>query len=248
MNDGYANKILTIDSDENKTLIESYIKDSVCRNYGYREDIVLNVIKNIEERIGIHLDNSQNKNLSNNEENTLSEEVQVTPIKQPTPYEQLLTEEYIVSLYFPLFSRYAHMDAQRIQEKLNIKDEEVYTLIRFLAKIKALRYNRYSQDFDVRVYSPDALRKLYRDWKNEEVLKSKPHLFSLQRIKEGVEHLLKLKFTNVKLLAKNLKTDENKAVTVFQELKRANIINDKGALVNPYMGASDVAKRVWCNC
>ena len=169
-------------------------------------------------------------------------------IKPLTPYEYLLTEEYIVSLYSPLFSRYAHIDAQRIQDKLNIKDEEVYSLIRLLEKIKALRYNRYSQDYDICVYSEDGLQKLYRDWKNEEITKTKPHLFSLQRMEKGLEHLLKLKFTNVALLVKNLQTDDNKAAVVFQELIQTKIINDKGALINPYLGVKAIAKKIWRKC
>ena len=249
VNDGYAQKILNISSQKDITIIESHMSNSVCRNYGFREDIVFNVIRAVEEGIGLPQDNSQKKNLLNDESQKLSENVSSSSIKPLVlPYECLLTEEYIVSLYSPLFSRYAHTDAQRIQDKLNIKDEEVCVLINFLEKIKAIRYNRYSQDYHICVYSEDALLKLYRDWKNEEIIKSKPHLFSLQKMERGLEHLFKLKFTNVALLAKNFQTDDNKATIVFQKLNQTKIINDKGALINPYLGVKAIAKKIWSIC
>ena len=249
VNDGYTQNLLNISSQEDRTIIESQISNSVFRNYGFREDIVFKVIRAVEDGIGSPYDKSQKKSLLNNEGLKLSENVPLSSIKPlALPYEYLLTEEYIVSLYSPLFSRYAHTDAQRIQEKLNIKDEEVYKLIHFLEKIKAIRYNRYSQDYNICVISADALQKLYRDWKNEEIIKNKPHIFSLQKLKEGLEHLLILKFTNVTLLAKNFETDNHKANMIFSVLKQQGIINDKGQLINPYLGAYTIAKKVWRKC
>lgn len=248
VNDGYTQKLLNISLLKDRTIVESQILNSVCRNYGFREDIVSDVIRAIEEGIGFPKDKSRKVRPLNSEDYKLSEKVSLSPIKPLSAYEYLLTEEYIVSLYSPLFSRCAHIDAQRIQEKLNIKDEEVYILIHFLERIKALKYNRYSQDYDICVYSEDGLQKLYRDWKNEEITKTKPHLFSLQRMEKGLEHLLKLKFTNVALLVKNLQTDDNKAAVVFQELIQTKIINDKGALINPYLGVKAIAKKIWRKC
>ena len=257
---GYAENILTLKNTTGWETKFKHYQHAFVDTYGYKEELVAYVFDSIAYGLSL-VDNTQreifrNKRFGKDESSTqsiISEKNsdaprEVSQLTIPGDYGYLLTEKFIIELYNAQLGKFTRVHAHLSEQDLKqpgLTDDENLALLDLLIAMRIISYNHYSQDYDVCPSSINDVRKLYREYLHKTRIKRSFQNISFQDVKEGARCLIKNHNTSEESLVKNIGLSDNAAKTIYTELKRLKIINEKGQLINPYISAGDIAEKIW---
>lgn len=245
VNDGYSARLLSL-MDGSESIVTNQIVEEVCRNYGYRKDLVSEVIYDIANALKIETTNSSYvSSIPVEKKQNDTENIKTSIIKG------VYSEGVIVGLYYELFGKYhhlghAHMNAQKMMEILGISVSEANRLFCILVNMGAYKYNIYSRDYDINVSSPEMLRRKYRNYYNQYY---KLGIYSSltidhRHIENAIQKLVRRRHTNIDLLRDDLKEDKDEAEEILKKLYELKIINDRGQLTNIYSTPNAIVDKI----
>ena len=254
VNGGYLNRFLGNPSDSELTIITSQIENEVYNNYGFRKEVIDNVIICILKGLNLSTTTApRNEILSTfcNVTNKVHCHGTIDTRDNPTIHTQIMgndlsySEDYIMSLYPILFENvpyHAHMDFDVFQNKLRMESNEAFQLFRFLKGMGVYIFNVNSDDYDMTIDSEEALRKLYRDYIIQKRILNIPLSSgkSLERkyLEVIIRTLYKFKYISVEVINRELSSlKEGKELSndIYGVLRRLNVIDDNGCCLNPYL-------------
>ena len=237
VNDGYTARLLNLNEGIDVSIITNQIVEEVCRNYGFREDLVLKLTKRIIRSLG--LDASKDLIITNPSEKKMS--INNQTIVKDTIY----PEDYIMSLYPVLFENvphHAHVDFDVFRNKLKLDSDEAFRLFRFLKGMGVYKYNIYSDDYDIAVDTKNSLRKMYRSYVFQlgvlEIPLSKVRSLKRTYLESIIKKLYKNKFISVEEINAELPSfDNNREYSrkLLYLLQRLNVIDNRGCSLKPYL-------------
>lgn len=243
---GYSARLLSNENGCDTSVVTNQIIEEVCRLYGYRKDLVSDVIHNIAISLNLEfIKSSPVPSISVEEEQTEKENNKKLILNGD------YSEGVIMGLYQELFGNYlhlghAHMDAHKMMEHLGISISEANKLFCILVNMGAYKYNIYSRDYDINVSSPEMLRRKYRNYYNQY---HELGTYSSLRINHGhVENAIKKlvirRHTNIDLLREDLKEDKGEAEEILKKLYELKIINESGQLIAIYLTPNAIADKI----
>lgn len=230
VNEGYSARLLTIGNSGDSSIILNQIVNDICKNYGFRKDLVLGVLDSIITCLGFSssLDVRVSPLLNNIETNSKS---------------QLYSEDYILSLYPILFHNvphHAHIDFDIFQKKLKMESEEAFRLFRFLKGMGVFKFNTSSDDYDMEVNSKESLIQLYRNYVEQlgilDISFSNGKTIKRDQLEEIVKMLYVNKYISVELIDSKLSSIKDHkwlSLELYDILKLLKLIGNDGRSLNP---------------
>lgn len=247
VDDGYTARLLDNHVHVDFSIIGNQIVEEVCKNYGFREEIVEIMVSNIMKGAGFDdsssiIWNKTSTTLTNN----IQEEKTIIKQKSNTIFRGEFSEEYIIDIFenhIKHLQYHAHMDVEKLQSLLSLEDEEAQRLFIFLRKIGVFKFNGFSEDYDLSIDSVHKLRSNYRLYmsrqKGFEVPLPSGKLISRSCLDMITQDLVKNRRTSVDIIIQNLSSlgdkRENVAKDLYQTLQRIRIIDGKGRNVSYLM-------------
>ena len=235
VNEGYSARLLIIDNSDDSSIILNQIVNDICKNYGFRKDLVLEVINSIITCMGFSasLDVKAPVPLSSN---NLQRDCKNQPY----------SEEYILSLYPILFHNnvphHAHMDFDIFQKKLQMDSDEAFRLFKFLKGMGVYVFNTNSEDYDMEVKSKESLIKLYRNYVEQLGILVIPFSNGKSIKREYLEAIIKILFINKYISVEwidsklsSIKDHKWFSLELYDILRRLKLIDNSGHSMNPYL-------------
>lgn len=234
VNDGYSARLLIIGNSDDSSIILNQIVNDICKNYGFRKDLVFGVINSIILCLGFNpsIDvNSPAPSLTNN--------------IQANCKSQSYSKDYILSLYPILFHNvphHAHMDFDIFQEKLHMDSEEAFRLFRFLKGMGVYIFNTSSDDYDMEVKSKESLIILYWNYVEQLGILDIPLSNEASIKREQLEAIIKILYTNKYISVEwidselsSIKEHKRFSLELYDILQQLKLIDDSGRSLNPYL-------------
>lgn len=241
VNDGYTARLLNQSESQDISIVANQIVEEVCKNYGFREELVKGVVDYILGGLNFKVKDATPivTSYSNGNENNLA--------SNGNDY----SEEYIVGLFPHFYNRFvhkahAHMDAQKLMEIMNTSVNEANRLFIILVRIGAFKYNYASQDYDINVFSQEELRRKYRNYINRCRGWEFPQSTSISHryLESAMKKMVYRRLTSIDLLRKDLKEDKDEADEIYKTLLELKIINMEGQLLDIYLPYNAITDKV----
>ena len=251
VNDGYSARLLKVKNDSDVSIVINQIVKEVCNNYGFREDIVEFLVRNLIKGIGyntsLSINNKVPSSIHQNEaigQNYKEKSFQESNGK--SIFRGEFTEEYITYIFIKFIGKlpfHAHMDEDKLQKLLSLKDEEAQKLFSFLKKIGVFKFNGFSLDYDLGIDTLDKLRNNYHLYvsrqKGFHIPLHSGKLISRSCLDKIAEELVKNRRISIDQIAQELsspsKKRESEARDLYQILQNIKIIDNNGRNVSYLM-------------
>lgn len=247
VNDGYSARLLIIGNSDDSSIILNQIVNDICKNYGFREDLVLGVIKSIITCLGFNasLDVKVPVPLSSN---NLQRDCKNQSYSE-------YSEEYILSLYPILFHNnvphHVHMDFDVFQKKLQMDSDEAFRLFKFLKGMGVYVFNTNSEDYDMEVKSKEALISLYRNYVNQLGILVIPFSNEKSIKREYLEAVVRILYKSKSISVERIDSELSSikdhkwfSLEIYDILKRLKLIDNFGRSLNPYLTPEYMANSI----
>lgn len=261
---GYTARLLKETSDGNKSIVLKQMLDDVCKNFGYRENIVESIVDNLAKGIGyVHPSDNEVSTINSKCEN-FSKEAKIQNFNKPGEDIQFRGEydvEYLIYVFLKVqkFSNYhAHLDIVKFYSLLSLSTEETLRLFAFLKRIGVFKYNSYSQDYDLSVDTVDELKKKYNMYiyrqRGFKVPLPSGILISRGNIENLTRDLVKSRRTSIDIIKRELPMQNDKsekaATELYYCLQNLKIIDKAGRNVSyltPKLMADNIVMELCVN-
>ena len=242
VNAGYSARLLNISSGGDVLIIQRQIINEICNNYGFREELVSQIINCLTSSSGI---TTPKKNIVNDSDYNYH---QVN--SRELPY----TEEYIMSLYPILFENvpyHAHMDFDIFQKKLNLDSQEAFRLFKFLKDIGVYKFNPNSDNYDMNIDSKDSLSEIYKNYYVQKGIHHIPlsggRLLKREYLETIIKKLYKYKIISkddIKSILPSNNDNEWYVHDIFCILQHSKVIDEMGRSLDPYLTSEAIVNNI----
>lgn len=231
VNDGYTARLLDNKEGSDISIVTNQIVEEVCRNYGFRKDLVSDILTKVMKGIGV---------------------VKAGVVQEKSQYKAEYTEEIIVGLFKSFFdvcqkNYHTQIHLQDILSILHLDHARGYRLLCFLEKMGALKYFCYDTYLIVPHCSENLLRDLYRDYvtkMNKYKYNNLSYVIKHYQISNAIRNLFYRGSINIELLAKDLNSDIKYAERVCEALEMLKIIDAEGRCKKTPLSVSEMTKKV----
>lgn len=183
VNDGFLFRLLKVRNKNDIQLVRIQILEDVCKNFGFRRELVSRLLGNILKGLGLKEEERENGNDNSTEKKKKESQIETSKPRY------VFSEQYIVNLYSLLLSRKTQISKDDFIEFLNIGYYEADVLLAFLVEIGALLHDEATQLYNVRVPSSIEICKMYRSY----IMKAKEQSVTNERKNGAKEQETKVK-------------------------------------------------------